>query len=375
MFPQFHRHKGGAAELGAAAPGERGPFGVFPLADEKDVEEPYRPALERWLRGSGEKHPVRVWLDRPDVPIFSVNLDVLEGMLDALDSADGDDTKWAAKRREFARLTSMGQFMEMRSEFAVACALTSAGIGYDLGKPGEPNPDFLILPTEGGANPVAGVEVTSASPPGINELSERIEKELQPHSGLGVHIVFSHYPSRLRPSVADEVIAAVHDQASTAAAGGSPEPVMINVGDVVINAGPLTATVHVRESEEWLGWEVAGADLTGPMSSALYAAVTAGRSPAKAAQGRSLDGVPVLLLVDLSRYGAAWMRSDWVWAGDLATSEEVTADYPFAGIGVFQQRLESSAVVGMGVGLSPHLGSESRQAAEELCDALGWAHS
>ncbi|MCP9956086.1 MULTISPECIES: hypothetical protein [Streptomyces] len=309
------------------------------------------------------------------MPIFLVNLDVLEGMLDALDSAAGGDTRWAAKRREFASLTSMGQFLEMRSEFAVACALASAGIKYELGKPGEPNPDFLILPTDGGASPVAGVEVVSAPPPGINELSERIVEELQPHSGLGVHMVFSRYPSRLRSAVVDEVIAAVHDQASPVAVGGSPEPVVIDVGDVVINAGPLTVTVHVRESEEWLGWEVAGADLTGPMSSALYAAVTAGRSPAKAAQGRSLDGVPVLLLVDLSRYGAAWMRSDWVWAGALAASEEVTADYPFAGIGVFQQRLGSSAVVGMGVGLSPHLGSESRQAAEELCDALGWARS
>ncbi|CUM44177.1 hypothetical protein BN2537_17319 [Streptomyces venezuelae] len=67
------------------------------------------------------------------------------------------------------------------------------------------------------------MEVTSASPPGINELSERIEEELQPHSGLGVHMVFSRYPSRLRSAVADEVIAAVHDQASTVAAGGSPE--------------------------------------------------------------------------------------------------------------------------------------------------------
>ncbi|MET8682344.1 hypothetical protein ABZW18_33475 [Streptomyces sp. NPDC004647] len=87
---------------------------------------------------------------------------------------------------------------------------------------------------------------------------------------------------------------------------------MIDVADTMKNAGPLAITVRVEASEERSRWEVRSSELAGPLSSALYAAFEAGRSPAKAAQGRSLGGTPVVLAVDLSRYGAAWMRPAWV---------------------------------------------------------------
>ncbi|MFE5097902.1 hypothetical protein ACFRCI_48670 [Streptomyces sp. NPDC056638] len=111
------------------------------------------------------------------------------------------------------------------------------------------------------------------------------------------------------------------------------------------------------------------------MSSAVYAAFEAGRGREKAAQGRSLGGVPVILAVDLSCYGAAWMRPGWVWAGQLAASEYFTSDYPFAALAVFHQSLETPAVLNAAVGISAHVDPGTRRAVQELCDTLDWPHS
>lgn len=192
-------------------------------------------------------------------------------MLDALDKAAGEDSRWRAKRSDFAGLTLYGQLLDMRGEFAVALALTSARIRYRPGNTKVPNPDFLLThPGEEGAGPVAGVEVTAVAPSGIAELSERIESELGSDSGLGVRPCFSSYPSRLCDGVVDQVLTAVHDQAPAVVRGVRGLP---------------------------------------------------GRQrAAKAAQGRSLGGAPVVLAVDISRSGAAWMRPAWVWAGELAAA-------------------------------------------------------
>ncbi|MGW1761129.1 hypothetical protein [Streptomyces mirabilis] len=92
----------------------------------------------------------------------------------------------------------------------------------------------------------------------------------------------------------------------------------------------------------------------------------------KAAQGRSLDGAPVLLAVDVSRYGAAWMRPGAVWAARLAACEHFMPDYPFAGLAVMRQSLEQPGLIDIGVGLSPHLTAADRQVLEDLCTTLGW---
>jgi hypothetical protein len=94
----------------------------------------------------------------------------------------------------------------------------------------------------------------------------------------------------------------------------------------------------------------------------------AGRSDAKAAQGRALDGAPVLLAVDLSRYGAAWMRPGRIWAGQLAASEHFTPGFPFAALAVFRQSLHTPALPDDGVGISPHLDPAARRALKDLCD-------
>ncbi|MGP3691049.1 hypothetical protein ACTVZO_41355 [Streptomyces sp. IBSNAI002] len=375
MFPFDHRRKGGAALLGATAPGQPGPFGVFPHPGDEDTQDVVRPVLDRWVADAGEDHPVRRWPNEPETPHSRAARDVLDEMLGALDEVGGDDPRWAAKRREFAKLTDMDQLLEMRGEFAVALALASAGIGYRLGDTKVPNPDLLLRDPASMDRPAAGIEVTARSPRNIAELVERAETELGAADGLGVRLVFSRYPSRLQADVADTVAAAVRAQADAAGRGNSTTPAVIDVDDALKNAGSLTVTVHVEQTEERARWEVCAGELAGPMSSALYAAFEAGRGKEKAAQGRSLGSEPVLLAVDLSRYGAAWMRPAWVWAGQLAASEYFTPDYPFAAIAVFHQSLETPAVLDAAVGISPHLTPEARRTVLELCEALGWAHT
>lgn len=121
-----------------------------------------------------------------------------------------------------------------------------------------------------------------------------------------------------------------------------------------------------------MGWDVTAGTLTSPLEAAAYAAFEAGRGDQKAAQARSLDGSPVLLAVDVSRYGAAWMRPGRVWAGQLAASQHFTPDYPFAAIAVLLQSLDQPGLLDIGVGISPHLPAADRQILLDLCSTLGW---
>ncbi|MFE1884147.1 hypothetical protein [Streptomyces diastatochromogenes] len=112
--------------------------------------------------------------------------------------------------------------------------------------------------------------------------------------------------------------------------------------------------------------------LTSALDAVAYAAFEAGRGAQKAAQARSLDSAPVLLAVDGSRYGAAWMRPGRVWAGQLAASAHFTPDYPFAALAVLRQSLDQPGLLDIGVGLSPHLPAHDRQVLQNLCSTLGW---
>ncbi|MEV8544382.1 hypothetical protein [Streptomyces sp. NPDC051572] len=327
-----------------------------------------RPVLRRWLTGATDIHPVRILEATTGTnPAVPMGLDALEAMAAALDATASDGPRWRRKIAEFGQLTSMGQLLEMRGEFALALALADAGISYELGDTKIVNPDLLLLTGSGAI--CAGVEVTARAPQNINELVERVEAVSA--ARFDVDLVFNRYPSRLQPEIADKAAAAVRDQADALGAGSPAVAEFIRVEDPK-NGGPLEITVQVCPGNGAVGWEVTAGTLTGPLDAAEYAVFEAGRGTQKAAQGRSLDGAPVLLAVDVSRYGAAWMRPGAVWAGRLAAAEQFTPDYPFAGIAAMRQSLEQPGLLDIGVGLSPHLPAADRQVLEDLCAALDW---
>ncbi|MGW2748826.1 hypothetical protein [Streptomyces sp. NPDC001450] len=103
-----------------------------------------RTVLQRWLTDASHTHPVRVMEAAAGTnPAVLVGLDALETMA-ALDATAAGDPRWRRKIAEFVQLTSMGQLLEMRTEFALALALADAGIGYGLGDTKVANPDFLL---------------------------------------------------------------------------------------------------------------------------------------------------------------------------------------------------------------------------------------
>ncbi|WP_457470170.1 hypothetical protein [Streptomyces sp. TE4109] len=324
--------------------------------------------LDRWLADADEGHPVADWSRGAEPAAVGAALDAMEDVLGVLDRVAGDDPRWRAKRADFARLRSPGQLLEMRGEFVVARALAEANVPFGLGDLRVSNPDFLLA--DGGGGRVAGVEVTAVSPKGIAELCELVERE----GGLEdvqVKLEFTAYPSRLQGGAAGQILDAVRVQAAALADGSQASDAVVTVEDKK-NVVPVTVTVRVRPGWGPLMWQVTGGELEGPMASAEYAVFQAGRGAGKAEQGRSLDGAPVILAVDISRYGAAWMRPARVWAGRLAVSKDFGAGYPFAAVGVFRQSLATSAVLDAAVGIPSHLAPDVRRTVLGLCERLGW---
>ncbi|MEU6350125.1 hypothetical protein ABZ896_12440 [Streptomyces sp. NPDC047072] len=378
--PKSAKRRGGLRHAVAAPDGTR-PAGVIAHSGRKPGETEEigtmtsgtpqppgaRPVLHRWLTSATDTHPVRLLEAAAGTkPAVLMGLDALETMAAALDGVTTGDARWRRKIAEFGQLTSMGQLLEMRAEFALALALTEAGIGYQLGDTKIANPGLLL--TRSGAV-CAGIEVTARAPQNINELVEKVEAA---SSGrFDVDLAFDRYPSRLQPDVAEKAAAAVLAQAGALEAGSPAVAEVIRVEDPK-NAGHLEITVQVCPGNGAVGWEVTAGTLASPLAAAEYAAFEAGRGAQKAAQGRSLNGGPVLLAVDVSRYGAAWMRPGRVWAQQLAASEHFTPDYPFAGLAVLRQSLEQPGLTDIGVGLSPHLPAADRQVLQDLCTTLGW---
>ncbi|MEU6346837.1 hypothetical protein ABZ883_38500 [Streptomyces sp. NPDC046977] len=371
VIPSPFRLKGGGPLLGADAPGRPGPFGIREdTRDDGPQPEPsLRPVLEQWLRKAGPSHPVHI-LARESGPGPGAALDVLESLLGTFETASGgQDRELDIKRGDFAALTTMGALLDTRAELVVATSVTAAGIGFHLGNTKIANPDLILAR---GPAPGVGIEVTARAPQNIAELCERLETDiLALHPGWDAKVVFSSYPSRLTAAVTDQVIAAVsaaHQSALSQARSGAEAEVPV---DDRKNGAPLTVTVQLGPGSGRTRWEVSSSELTDPLTAAEYAVFDAGRGAAKAAQGRSL-GAPVVLVVDISRYGAAWIRPGHIWAGRLAVSTQFTADYPFAAVAVIGQSLDHPGLTDVGAGISPHLPDATRRTLQELFTTHGW---
>ncbi|MFJ2651861.1 hypothetical protein ACIO1C_34695 [Streptomyces sp. NPDC087420] len=242
-----------------------------------------RPVLQRWLTGAPGTHPVRVLeAETGTNPAVPMGLDALETMAAALDGTAADNPRWSRKIAEFGQLTSMGQLLEMRAEFALA--LTDAGIGYELGDTKISNPDLLLLASSGAL--CAGIEVTARAPHNINELVERVEAVSA--GQFDVDLAFDGYPSRLQPEIADKAAAAVRAQADALGAGSPAVTEVIQVEDPK-NGGPLEITVQVCPGNGAVGWEVTAGILDGPLGAAEYAAFEARPRHAEGGPG-SLPG-------------------------------------------------------------------------------------
>lgn len=111
MIPHPLRSKGGAAQLGATAPGNAGPFGIYRTETTVD-----RPVLQRWLRNASPRHPVRAWQDQDDDHYRA--LDAFEEILSGLAARDAG--RWKKKQPDFTARTTVGLLLNDRAEYVLA---------------------------------------------------------------------------------------------------------------------------------------------------------------------------------------------------------------------------------------------------------------
>ncbi|MFF3722237.1 hypothetical protein ACFYYM_07635 [Streptomyces erythrochromogenes] len=165
--------------------------------------------------------------------------------------------------------------------------------------------------------------------------------------------------------------------AGHAAAGDTTSVQTLPLGDVVKNGSTLSVTARLTGESGIIQWTTAAEGLAGPLGSAEFAVLQAGLNGRKAEQGRSMPG-RVILGVDLSRYGAAWLRPAHVWAQMLTRAMQnspFATGYPFAAVALLQQSLTDPGLTAAGVATHPETPAGTHRETENLCETLGWAHS
>ncbi|MFE6848503.1 hypothetical protein [Streptomyces sp. NPDC057686] len=161
-----------------------------------------------------------------------------------------------------------------------------------------------------------------------------------------------------------------------AAAGDTATHKSVPLGDTVKNQGSLSVTARLTLGGG-ICWEMTAGDLQGPLASAEYAALQAGLEGRKAEQGKSPAG-RVILAVDVTRCGAAWMRPARVWVSMLAQATRthpIAADSPFAAVAVLRQRLTAPGLTEIGVAIHLQASVGAQREIEGLCEVLGWPHA
>src|SRR5690606_14307847 len=235
-----------------------------------------------------------------------------------------------SKRKKFASAKTMQECLEQRVELLVMIHLAKAGIASEFLPEGkQPQPDIALLdPLMGGLR----IEVTSRWTTQLEELREELEADLE-GAGYQVDIRCDAAPVRISDAERQGIRAKV---ASLVAAGGAFRLVeQLDVGYpelTVINMEVIGVPVQdsPEGTGEWVSYQVTGAELTDHMREVETRIADKLIDPAKNQQALA---APTVLLVEASRTGLAWIRSDSVWQGQLQTLLKNT-ETAFVAVGV-----------------------------------------
>ena len=310
--------------------------------------------------GFEREHPLRELLSDESLDASHI-LSVFEELLAAVQGAE--PARWKSKRRAFRRLKLEQQVLEMRAELVVAAMLVRAGMPYVFGENKVPNPDLVL-------HSGLGIEVTARAPAGVQHLYAQIDEMLQYFPACAVTLRFSQYPTRLDASVRNAVVEQARVIASrveiTRVGGVVQERALFDPRtglDLVVQAvvHPVPRLVG--------GLRVTWETDAGSLGPALDAVKTEVLSVLESAEKcRQAQSMPTVLVVDIARLGAGWMRPPVVWAHELAGA--IPASCPFVGLAVFVPSLDSVESE-IALAVSPSVSTEVRKQIDAAAIGLG----
>ena len=287
-------------------------------------------------------------------------LDALDNLLRDLIAAA--PKRLDGKRRDFRALTDEDRWWDLLSELLVARWMTSAGVFYEFGAVGRPQPD-LVMPDRG-----LGVEVTRRARRVGQDLRmavRRAARAAEPDTTRRVRprIVLNGQPLSVRAATLAQIEAEVE--------------AAVRRGDSVVHAVLRPARdgkpAITAEIDLWSGFSVMAsimylpeaAELTVTMLDIEDLIVNCLEDRRKSKQGESM---PTLLLIDTTRLSdAAWLRPTATWARRLP--DLLKEQHTFAGVGIFAMSLYEPPRLALGI--APWASSNVHRAVVELADALG----
>lgn len=259
------------------------------------------PALARWV-GTSPAHPLRS--DYEGSIGQDIMLSILNDMMQDLDDAGLE--RLPSKRKRFARASTFEECMDARNEVLVADKLLLAGVGFEfLPEGGRPQPDIALLDMP------LRLEITSRWTTQLSHLQAALEQDLA-GSGFSVVISCSESPVRILPGEQRRI----RDKVRVLVDAGEPFEFDECIGSWRFRQSclrlRLAGTPAGTRDAAVVDWQITGAALSDHLGDVETLICDKLTDEAKSRQ--ATDG-PTMLIVEGSRAGQAWIRSDQVWKG------------------------------------------------------------
>ncbi|RSM80920.1 hypothetical protein DMH04_28870 [Kibdelosporangium aridum] len=248
--------------------------------------------MRSWI-GERSDHPLRALLNAADSGSDPADgaCALWDDLLRQIELAG--PKRWEGKRREFRGQTSFSETLSEHSELALAAWLARAGIEFEFGQPGQPQPD-LVLPEWG-----LGIEVGSRTLNSTVQLEDAVRAVVEPgHEPEHVQITYDTRPLAIREAVRSMIVDRVQrglevDEEVVPARGDQPA-VQVRISRTPSSEGSTVTTSvdsplltpHLRDVEVEIRSKVI-------------------KNPDKVKQAESM---PTVLAIDIARCGLAWIR-------------------------------------------------------------------
>jgi hypothetical protein len=215
------------------------------------------------------------------------------------------------------RQKSFSETLSEHSELVLAAWLARAGIKFEFGQPGQPQPD-LVLPDWG-----LGIEVGSRTLNDTQQLEDEIRAVIEAgHDAEQVQIIYDTWPLAIRETVRGIIAAAVERG--------------LEVDEEVVPAhdDQPAVRVHITRAPS-SGLSTVNTSVDGSLlTSHMYEVEAEIRSKVIKNSGkvRQAESMPTVLVIDVARCGLAWMRPLEMWRQVL--EDILDEDDPYVAVAV-----------------------------------------